>query len=145
MENDTGSMRFLSLDSEKSKAVYTRLRKVIEPKMCYNNVFHVVSHYQEKFFTGEWKVAYGFVSSAHPVFCRHCFLLDGGAVIDPTVFASGNPTEGRKYYVTKVFDELEEYLDAIAGEDNMPALERFLLEQDAAAIQIAIENGLLFI
>lgn len=146
MENDACTMTFLSLDRGNSEAVYKKLKKIIEPKLCYNNVFLVISHYQEKFFTGRWKVAYGYVSSVQPVYCRHCFIIgEDGNVIDPTIFASGNQTEERKYYVTKVFEKLEEYLSAVESEDNMPALERHLRKEDARAAEIALQNNMLFI
>ena len=42
-------MVFYKLDLETSKKVYEKLKKLIEPKFCYNNVFYVMSHFISKF------------------------------------------------------------------------------------------------
>lgn len=84
-------MRMHRLDLETSRKVYQKLRKRIEPKLCYNNVFNMVSAYQGEFMDGRWKVSYGYVRTLPNVYCRHCFVLDTESelIIDPTCFRPG--------------------------------------------------------
>lgn len=147
MENDTGMMKMHRLDLETSRKVYQKLSKRIEPKLCYNNVFNMVSAYQGEFMDGRWKVSYGYVRTLPNVYCRHCFVLDteSGLIIDPTVLSTGNPTEERDYYIMKAFDSFGEYISAIGKEHNLPALEHYLKNEDINACKLAFENGLLFI
>lgn len=147
MENDAGMMKISSLDLEMSREVYHKLRRRIEPKLCYNNVFNMVSEYPSKFIDGKWKVSYGYVRTLPNVYCRHCFVLDEQSklIIDPTVFSTGNSTEERDYYIMKAFDSLGDYLLAINKEHNLPALEHYLKDEDLNACKFAFENGLLFI
>ena len=147
MENDTNMMKFYSIDSESSSMVYNALKRLIEPKFCYNNVFFVVSNFHSNFMDGKWKVAYGYVSSVQNVFCRHCFVFDTTSelIIDPTASATGNPIDEKKYYIMRVFDTLDSYLEAIDDEHNLPALENYLRQDDIKACRLAHENGLLFI
>lgn len=147
MENDTGMMRMHRLDLETSRKVYQKLRKRIEPKLCYNNVFNMVSAYQGEFMDGRWKVSYGYVRTLPNVYCRHCFVLDTESelIIDPTVLSTGNPTEERDYYIMRAFDSLGDYISAIDKEHNLPALEHYLKDEDINACKLAFENGVLFI
>lgn len=150
MEGDVnlmGDMVFYKIDFETSKTVYEKLKKLIEPKFCYNNVFYVVSHFLSKFNDGEWKVAYGYVKSVSSVYCRHCFVLDteSNLIIDPTTIAAGTSNNEKEYFIMKLFDTAEEYLSAIESDGNLPALDNFLMEQEIDAQKQAFEHGYLFI
>lgn len=138
-------MRKYQLDLIQSKAVYDHCKRHIQIKHCYNNVFEVVTDYISNFRTGKWQVAYGYTEVMTGLYCRHCFILDEhGKVIDPTIYAQSEQQD-REYYVMAVFDDVDEYFDAIEKEHYMPALERHLQEQDNKACQWASENGIIFI
>ena len=141
-------MTLYKLDTKTSKSVYKSVKREMEPKMCYNNVFKTVSKYLDFFNDGRWKVAYGYMRTLPTVFCRHCFILDtrSNLVIDPTIFASGtDDTTERDYYIFKVFDELEDYITAIDESDRLPALDYYLSKEDNEAQLVGFENGLIFI
>ena len=109
------------------------------------NIFHVLTLYPRVFQSGEWKIAYGYVNSIDGVYCRHCFILAGEQVIDPTLFASDRDNPDRSYFITKVYDKTEDYLAALDAEENYPALTTQLRNEDLAAQQWGMENGYLFI
>lgn len=139
-------MRKHSLDLEQSKAVYEDCRQHIKVKHCYNNVFEVVTDYISNFRSGKWKVAYGFAEVMAGLYCCHCFILDEqDKAIDPTIYTQNEPHLQREYYVMFVFDDVDEYFNAIESEDYMPALDKHLREQDKQAQQWAKENGLIFV
>lgn len=109
-----------------SREVYDGCSDLIERKMCYNNVFNVITFggHLEKFHTNRWKVAYGYVKAVDKLMARHAFILDeDDKVIDPTLIGSKyfNEDESKEYISFKIFD-FEEYLDAISANDNQPAL-----------------------
>lgn len=133
------------LDLEQSKAVYEACKRHIQIKLCYNNIFEVVTDYMSKFRSGEWKTAYGYVEVMAELYCRHCFILnENGKVIDPTIFVQSEQRD-REYYVMFVFDDVDEYLSAIESDNYMPALEKYLHENDKQAQKWAIENGVIFV
>lgn len=134
------------LDTEQSCAVYNKYKKIIKPKECYTNIFSVLSQEFSKFESGEWRVAYGFVSSIDCIYCRHCFILDkNDRVVDPTMYASERDTTNRIYYVMKVFDKLKDYISALDAEDGYPALGRYLRRAETKAQEWGNQNGCLFI
>lgn len=138
-------MKKHTLDLEQSKAVYEYCKRHIQVKHCYNNVFEIVTDYMSKFRTGKWKIAYGYTEVMAGLFCRHCFVLDEhGKVIDATLFTQSEQRD-RAYYVMTVFDDVDEYLAAIESENYMPALEKYLREQDRQAQQWAQENGIILV
>ena len=139
-------MRKHKLNAELSREVYEHFKDCIEPKMCYNNVFLVFDMSNKTFREGKWKIAYGYVEVMAGLYCRHCFILDeSGAVIDPTIFTHKEPPLEREYYTMFVFDDVDEYLTAIEENDLMPALDKYLREQDMEAQKWAREQGIFFI
>lgn len=135
-----------SLNIELSRTVYQKYKKGIEAKQCYTNVFFLLSKELSRFESGEWRVAYGFVSSIECVFCRHCFILErDGKVIDPTMFASDRDTSERTYFVMKVFDKVADYIAAIDADNGYPSLGRYLSEIELDAQMWGAKNGYLFI
>lgn len=139
-------MRKHNLNVELSREVYEDFKDCIEPKMCYNNVFSVFDVNNKTFREGKWKVAYGYVEVMAGLYCRHCFILDeNGVVIDPTIYTQSEPPLQREYYTMYVFDDVDEYLMAIEDNDLMPALDKYLREQDKQAQIWAREQGIFFI
>lgn len=134
------------LNTELSETVYKKYKRHIKAKECYTNTFFVLSKEFSKFKSGEWRVAYGFVSSIDCVYCRHCFILErDGRVIDPTMFASDRDTSNRTYFVMKVLEKVEDYISAIDAENGYPALGRYLLRTEKKVQEWGHENGYLFI
>lgn len=138
-----------TFDYETSKAVYERNKGVITPQMCYNNVFQVIVNEFWKNRKNNWKVAYGYFSldDENKLYARHCFILDGTTVIDPTVIAYNEGKEkARDYLVFKVFDTYEEYINALENEEgHYPALEHTLFVQNMEFCKAGTKKGLLFI
>ena len=133
------------IDLERSKVVYENCKHLVQMKMCYNNIFNVVTDYISYFRTGKWKVAYGFVEVMAGLYCRHCFILDeNNKVIDPTFFTNSEQYD-REYYVMTAFDDVDEYLTALENENYMPVLENYFREQDRQAIKWALDKGYIFV
>lgn len=139
-------MRKAKLDIDKSKEVYEYFKDCIKVKECYNNVFNVFDLSNKTFREGKWKIAYGYVEVMAGLYCRHCFILDeNDNVIDPTLYTQTELPLSREYYVMAVFDDVDEYLNAIESNDLMPALDKYFREQDRHAQQWARENGIIFV
>ena len=139
-------MKKHQLNIEQSKAVYEHCKQHLQVKHCYNNVFEVVTDYISNFRADKWKVAYGYVEVMVGLYCRHCFILDEhGTVIDPTIYTQNEPPLQREYYVMFAFDDVDEYLTAVESDDYMPALDKYLREQDRKAQQWAKESGIVLV
>ena len=139
-------MKKHKLNVELSREVYGYFKDCIKVKECYNNVFNVFDLSIRTFRDGKWKVAYGYVEVMAGLYCRHCFILDEhGTVIDPTIFTQSEPPLDREYYTMYVFDDVDEYLNAIEGDDLMPALDKYLRERDREAQLWAKEQGIVFV
>lgn len=137
-------MQKYTLNIDKSKEVAKHCKKVLEIKMCYNNVFKVTSAYINNFEDGKWKVAYGYMTSVKNLLCRHCFIIDeNNDVIDPTLALRKDVDA--EYYVMKIFDDVYEYFDAILQYECFPALEHYLYENDKQAQKWADENGFILL
>ena len=127
-----------------SSELYEKHKKIIERKMCYNNIFNIFSAYPEKFYSGEWKVAYGYVSLMENVYCRHCFILSDDMVIDPTLINNSLLNDQDKiYYTFKIFETAKEYIDALEKENGLPALYTLLRFEDGDMQKWGKENGIL--
>ena len=139
-------MKKHKLNVELSREVYEYFKHCIKVKECYNNVFSVFDLSNKTFREGKWKIAYGYVEVMAGLYCRHCFILDeSGTVIDPTIFTHKEPPLEREYYTMYVFDDVDEYLTAIEENDLMPALDKYLREQDNEAQKWAREQGIIFV
>lgn len=129
------------LDVETSRAVYNNCKPFLQAKMCYNNVFNVVTEYISDFRSGKYKVAYGYMSVFGSVLCRHCFIIgEDDRVIDPTIFV-GSTSADREYYSMMIFDDIDKYFEAIESDEYYPALERYLRERNKAAWKWAKTNN----
>ena len=138
-------MKQYALNFDLSQSLYEQHEEEIKSKSCYHNIFNIVVLYPEKFRSGEWKIAYGYVRSVENIYCRHCFILNEEEVIDPTVFTSNQDNKKRTYYVTRAFDSAGDYLEALEAEGDYPALQKQLRKDDLKAQEWALENGLIFI
>ena len=129
-------------DAEKSKEVFDISEKQIQVKQCYNNVFRVVTDNIHKFKSNQWRVAYGYTNILDNILCRHCFILDeNNKVIDVTVYAKSTLDLDRKYYVMKIFEDINTYFDAIEKDEFYPALEFYLRAENKKANEWAMQNG----
>lgn len=139
-------MEKINLDAKKSKAVFKHCRN-IQMKECYNNIFNVVTDYIPKFRCSLWRVAYGYMKVFDNVYCRHCFVIDeNNKVIDPTLYTTERQDiDGKEYFVSYIFDDIDGYFEAIENNDYMPALEYYLKENDAQARKWAAENRCILI
>jgi hypothetical protein len=112
-------IRNLTLDKELSMQLFNSHQDVLLPNHCYNNVFSMTHQHGHKFVTGEWKIAYGYWSIMDKLMARHCFILEGDTVIDPTY---GFRTSGESEYIAFKVLEFGEYLDLLTEADGQPAL-----------------------
>lgn len=139
-------MRKYTLDVDKSKAVYEYFKDNLKIKECYNNTFKIFTLCSKTFREGKWKIAYGYVSVIDGLYCRHCFIIDDKSkVIDPTIFTNTEPNTQREYYVMTIFNNTDEYLNAIENDNYMPALEKHLRKEDKQAYEWANKKGYIFI
>ena len=130
------------LNAEQSKAVFEHCKGRLAMKECYINIFKVVTDYISKFRSGEWKVAYGYMTVFENVMCRHCFIInEKDEVIDPTIFTASTVIIDRQYITMKIFDDVNEYFEAVEQENYYPALERHLKEYAAKTQEWANKNG----
>ena len=83
------------LDTELSETVYKKYKRHIKAKECYTNTFFVLSKEFSKFKSGEWRGAYGFVSSIDCVYCRHCVILERDGRVKLYDGLTGEPFEER--------------------------------------------------
>ena len=127
----------------KSKEIFDEIPDFIEMKMCYNNVFNIMTHYvHEGFSSGDWKIAYGFISALDNVLVRHCYIVDNdGDVIDPTVFRFSNHSDRNFNYLT--FKELskDSYIEAVIENNYEPALYNSFIEEESQARKWGLQRN----
>lgn len=131
------------IDKEASIELYNRCSDVIERKLCYNNVFNVITYNGDKFSTGEWKIAYGYVKAIENLMSRHCFIVTStGKAIDPTLAMSDYFDEyaDTPYMSFRVL-ELEEYLNLLTENDNQPSLFNAFHKENVLANEWAKNNN----
>ena len=131
----------MKLDIQTSKAIHEKHKDKIEAKMCYRNIFRMVTCMFPKFQSGEYKVAYGYISIFDKsLYARHCFIVCGDSVIDPTLFASSGNLDA-DYIITKIYD-ISDYTKAIEDNDFVPDLIRPLRELDKKLFLKMQEKGI---
>lgn len=116
-------------------------------KECYTNIWNALILHMEKFQTGEWKIVYGYMTSVQNMLVRHCFIIgQDGLVIDLTLFTTHIPDrEETEYYIMYVFQNVDEYFDAIEAEGGYPALDRYLNKFTKQAVQWGLDNELVLV
>ena len=126
----------------KSKKLYEKYSNMIGTKMCYQNIFRISVLELEKFNSGKWKIAYGYVSIYEDsLFARHCFIIDSDNIIDPTIFVTGEVKENPEYMVFKVFDDYNDYYTMIEKNDFKPDLIYPLRELDYKLVKEMLEQN----
>ena len=134
----------MKLNIQASKAMYEKFKGKIEAKMCYSNIFRMVTYMLPKFQSGEYKVAYGYISIFDKsLYARHCFIVCGNSVIDPTIFAASGNLDA-DYIITKIYD-ISDYTKAIEDNDFIPDLIRPLRELDKKMYLEMQEKGIYLI
>lgn len=138
-------MNKYEIDEEKSRELYEKYKGLIDKKMCYNNIFSIVSHNNSAFREGSLRVAYGYAEIPHRFLVRHCFIVDKetNKVLDPTIFALDSPVSEGAYFAFRVFEDTDEYLDAIMKNNLLPELYRVLSHEEKKAEKWALANGYL--
>ena len=152
-------MKYYKLNKDKSLELYNKKNLLLERKQCYTNTFMVVAEYRKNFKLGLWKVAYGYMKIAKDMnlYCRHSFILDeNNKVIDVTLAllcdnklsdTSQNIDEEicmeDKYIVMKIFDDVEEYLNALEQNGRYVDLGTYLHKEDVKLQEWAMENNIL--
>ena len=132
----------MKLDIFTSKAIYEKYKKKIKPKMCYNNVFHIATDMLLKFKSGKYKVAYGYISVFnHSLYARHCFIIREDLVVDPTLFATGENLDA-DYIITKIYDDINDYIKAVEDNNFIPDLIRPLQDLDKKMFIQMQEKGI---
>lgn len=131
---------------EDSLMVYKACSQHIEPKDCYRNVFKTISFFSEKFYSGEWKFAYGFFSVLpnELLITRHCFIVDKlGEAIAPSLIVIENykENEPREYFSFIIFNTLDEYLDAVEKNQHIPDLLKTLKKYERIVEQKLTKEG----
>ena len=128
------------INVEDSKRIFEDMEHIIESKMCYDNVFHVMSYNHEKFNSGEWQIAYGFVTAIDGIMARHAFIVDSeGRAIDPTLAKSEHDLSTREYVSFKLL-KMDDYLDILMEHKREPALYNAFPEEEKEAFDWAFEN-----
>ncbi|MCC3687523.1 hypothetical protein LLR47_20165 [Bacillus cereus] len=135
-----------------SMEVYEACKDSVEIKQCYNNVFNVLSDwdYSGKFYSGEWKIAYGYVSihDIEGIMARHAFILDeNNNVIDPTIVATSSFDKDYEYsYISfKIFEKLGEYTHTIGNNNGQPALYNVFRKEEIEASQWGMQRKIMMI
>lgn len=128
------TLKPLKLGVTTSKEVFLSCDGHIEPKMCYNNVFNVLTYNDTIYQTivdGDIKIAYGFMTIPNTqVAVRHCFFVDQfDTVIDVTQAFLSDDMKESDYFVVKAFTDIDSYLEAISNENREPALYRTLAKE----------------
>lgn len=128
------------LNYELSKQVCEENRSVIEPNLCYNNVFQLKELAESK----KWTIGYGYFGRSRYCYIRHCFFIEeSGDIIDPTIFLSF-PKLNRNHWVMvyRPFASLDvdDYLDLILENDLRPDLHVALRDEEAEAYQWFMET-----
>lgn len=136
------------LNIEKSQMVFNTLKRSMQKKECYINVFNVTSAMTEKFISGQWRIAYGYYpTNFDNMYARHCFILDeNGEAIDPTLpLQEWRDMDSISEYISfKIFSDFSNYLDAVKKNNLDPSLDFYLVRSNAKAFEWANENGYVF-
>lgn len=138
------------LNYDLSKEVYETCKFFMKAKECYTNVFHTISFFTNKFKSGEWKIAYGYLRIFKDNFlmARHCFIVnEQGEAIDPTLFCLQyfNKDDDKNHLSFSLL-ELNEYFELVEGNEYKPDLIKTLSKYEETTSDVwAKENGYILI
>ena len=131
------------INYELSKKVYEEHKNVINIKSCYRNVAMIIASYNIELLR-DLKICFGAwqVPLSDNVFAKHCFLLKGDDIVDPTYFAS-EKNDNRDYMVFKALtvDEYLEYLIKDNFDASLPSVTNYMFNQ--ATIELMKKNTIL--
>ena len=133
----------LKINYELSKKVYEEHKDIIKIKSCYHNVAMIIASANIevlrdlKICLGAWQVPL-----SDNVFAKHCFLLKGDDIVDPSYFATnkGNDID-YMIFKTLTIDEYLEYLRKDNFDASLPAVTNQMFNQ--ATIELMKENIIL--
>jgi hypothetical protein len=128
---------------ELSKEVYKKCEKHIELKMCYNNVFNVLSFgYGSEFYNGTWKIAYGYVTAIDGLMARHCFIVDSdGQAIDPTIVMTKRFDRDNRKHISFAVLDFPKYIKLLEEHNGEVSLFRAFREEEMLALKWSQKNN----
>ena len=132
-------MKIYGIDFEKSLQIFNESKQLLQIKECYKNIFNLVSIYDE--FFKEWQVCYGYLQLQNNLWCRHCFILNNDKIIDPSIFLTKNNIKNSKYVIFKIFNNLDNYLQAIEQNNLLVDLIDILLNEDINLQKEMLKNS----
>ena len=126
-----------TLNVEKSKELLSKMPEgSIQKKECYVNMFFC-QMYHRKFFVNEgYKIAYGYVNVSNKLYTRHAFIVDANnEAIDPTLalredFDKDVDDKSGTYFSFYIFDDVDNYVDAVGENDRYPDLIKPMREKE---------------
>lgn len=130
-------MKVYNMNYNKSLKIYNKNKELFEIKQCYKNIFNLISRYG---LSNKWKICYGYLKIMDNLWCRHCFILENDKIIDPTYFLA-NKDKNAEYTIFKTFNDFDEYIEAIEGNDLFVDLEVFLINEDRELKREMLEHG----
>ena len=132
-------MKIYDIDFKKSLQIFNESKQLLQIKECYKNIFNLVSIYDE--FFKEWQACYGYLQLKDNLWCRHCFILNNDKIIDPTLFLTKNNIKNSKYVIFKIFNNLDNYLQAIEQNNLLVDLIDILLNEDINLQKEMLKNS----
>jgi len=117
--------------------------KLLEHKGCYNNIFKMIAEYKNEFYSGRWKIAYGYMKAVQNVYVRHCFIVDDlGRAIDPTVVHINRTRDEHDHISFKMLDA-ETYLEILWQNDRLPALDHAFRKEEREMWDYSMQNNII--
>lgn len=112
----------------------------INPGECYKNIYNIVTEWG---LDNNIQVGYGYWGDPSISMIRHCFLINNGEVIDPTLGETNR--EGCCYHIFKVFKQGEYYDTFYNFLEQNPDGEIYdsligMIPEEAEYCKYAIEN-----
>lgn len=132
-------MKVYTINYDKSLKIYNQNKELFNIKECYKNIFNLVSAHPS--FFKEMKVCYGYLYIDKSLWCRHCFALYKDSIVDPTCVLLSKNNKNNKYTIFKIFNNLDDYLDAIKENDLYVDLDFLLREEDNKLKKDMLENN----
>lgn len=122
-----GYIKLYKIDFETSRKIYEECKENIKLKMCYNNVAHCMGR-SLLLMREDVRVVYGALKFDEFLFIKHCFIMIGDRVIDPTIFTHlREGDENSEYVVCKSFTRAE-YITALRDSGLDPNLYKVTAE-----------------
>lgn len=117
-------LKFLYMDEMESKKLSKKMGSQIKLKMCYKNIFDVVTAYPTKFNEAEWFVGMCYIHLMKNLYARHCVIVTKqNEVIDPTYFLKEVIVDPSKVkYICFDAMTMNEFLDRINKNNYCPDL-----------------------